>query len=472
MACCRATCFAGQWQRKAIAGLWISGDLTHWLFYVEAIFAVTDSPVPVFSDDIAFSLLRAQFDAGVARAQPEHVVPPALKEVLSQPGPWHGTKTGPRTGRLMVVGAGKASAAMACAVELALPDLARATVAGLVVTRYGHAVPCDRIEIVEAAHPVPDQAGHDAARRIIELVHPLGADDTVIALISGGGSALLTLPCEGLGLADKQLINDALLRSGAPIDEMNCVRKHLSAIKGGQLARAVYPARLVTLAISDVPGDDPSVIASGPTVPDPTTQAQARAILEKYRIDLTPAAAARLNDPAHETPKAGDAIFEHAEYRLVAAPMASLEAAAQLAWSQGLEPIILGDALEGEARELGRAHADEALKRLGRGRDRPIVLLSGGETTVTVSGKPGAAGAMPSIFWPLHWRVGGRAAFMPLPATPMASTGPRTMPERSAGPYTLKAMRDELIDPWRCLTGHDAYTAFEAVVGLVVTGRH
>ena len=299
------------------------------------------------------ALLRILLDAAIAAADPAICIPPHLPE--------------PPKGRTIVVGAGKASAAMAQAVERHW----NGPLSGLVVTRYGHVVACERIAIVEAAHPVPDAAGRDAAARILEMVRGLGKDDLVLCLVSGGGSALLTLPAEGLTLEDKQSVSRALLRSGADIGEMNCVRKHLSAIKGGRLAAAAAPARLVTLAISDVPGDDPAVIASGPTVPDPTTFADARAILEKYGIEPPAAVRRHLGRAAAETPKPGDPRLAHAEYWLVATPQRSLEAAADAARRAGVTPIILGDAIEGEAREIAKVHAGVARQVARHGQPCP-----------------------------------------------------------------------------------------------------
>lgn len=264
------------------------------------------------------AFLRSLFDAAVAAASPDICVPVHLP-------------TPPR-GRTIVVGAGKAAAAMARAVEA---HWAR-PLAGLVVTRYGHSVPTRQIAVVEAGHPMPDEAGTVAAGRILDLVQGLGPDDLVLALISGGGSALLSLPAPGIALADKQAINKALLKSGAPISEMNCVRKHLSAIKGGRLALAAHPARVVSLIISDVPGDDPATVASGPTVPDVTTLADARAILNKYGIVLSPAVAAHLDRAESETPKPGDPRFAHVENRVIATAKGSLEAAAEIARRAGI----------------------------------------------------------------------------------------------------------------------------------------
>jgi glycerate 2-kinase len=322
-------------------------------------------------DASARALLRRLFDAAVAEADPARVVPRHL------PAP-------PR-GRTIVVGAGKASAAMARAFEERWAD----DLSGLAVTRYGHGVPCKRVEIVEAAHPAPDEKGVEAARRILAMVGGLAEDDLVVALISGGGSALLCLPAEGLSLADKQAVNRALLSSGASIEEMNCVRKHLSAVKGGRLAAAAHPARVVTLLISDVPGDDPAIVASGPTVADPTTFADARAILRKYGISPPAAVAAHLAAERDETPKPGDPRLKRAEAHLIATPQASLMAAARIAEAAGVAPLVLGDSIEGESREVARVIAGVAqqVRRYGQPCPAPAVLLSGGETTVTVRGK-------------------------------------------------------------------------------------
>ena len=308
----------------------------------------------------AKTLLRQMFDVAVAAALPSQVLAAHLPDKPA--------------GRVVVVGAGKASAAMGAALEAAWGPCE-----GLIVTRYDHAVPCAGIELVEASHPVPDAAGADAARRILDLASGLGEGDLLVALISGGGSSLLSLGAAGVSLADKQALNRALLASGASIDEMNCVRKHVSAVKGGRLAAAAYPARVLTLVISDVPGDDPSHIASGPTVADASTLDDAREIVARYRMALPASITAALADPVNETPK----VLERAELRMIAAPMASLLAA------QAVCPIpclILGDAIEGEAREVGRAMAGIALsvRQHGLPVAPPYVLLSGGETTVTL----------------------------------------------------------------------------------------
>lgn len=318
------------------------------------------------------ALLRQMFDAAIAAAQPVHIVPPHL------PSPQE------LKGRLVVIGAGKASAAMARAVEEHWPG----ELSGLVVTRYGYAVPCKRIEIVEAAHPVPDAAGLAAAQRMLDLVRGLTADDLVLCLISGGGSALLPLPIDGLTLEHKQALNRELLKSGASINEMNCVRRHLSAIKGGRLAAACHPARVQTLAISDVPGDDPINIASGPTVPDPTTCTDALAIVQRYGIELPREVRDVLASGRGESIKPGDPRLAHAEIRLIATPQRALEAVAKVARAAGVTPLLLGDAIEGEAREVGKAMAGVARSAAQHGHPLapPCVLLSGGETTVTVRG--------------------------------------------------------------------------------------
>ena len=325
------------------------------------------------------AFLRSLYDAAVRRAMPLHnmaaVLPPVPK------------------GRTLVLGAGKAGASMVHALEALWPQ--DAPLSGLVVTRYGHlperpaGVPA-RVDIVEAAHPVPDAAGLQASERILALTQGLGADDLVLCLISGGGSALLTLPAEGLTLADKQRINKDLLHSGANITEMNCVRKHLSRIKGGRLAAACAPAQVVTLTISDVPGDDPSVIASGPTVPDATTCQDALAILQRYGIELPPALMQALQAGRLETPKPGDAVFARTDVRMMATPMQSLQAAAELARAAGITPYILSDEIEGESREVGKVHAALA-RAAARGQGafvKPCVILGGGETTVTVRPLP------------------------------------------------------------------------------------
>jgi len=328
-------------------------------------------------DDAEF--LRSLFDAAVAAADPRRCLPAALERALSAPPP----------GRTVVLGAGKASGSMARVVEdfwnQRYPDR---SLEGLVVTRYEHAVRCARIEVVEAAHPIPDDAGRMAAGRMLKIADSLGPDDLAICLMSGGGSALLSFPAKGITLEDKQSITTDLLKSGATIHEMNCVRKHLSSIKGGRLASTIEPARLIGFVISDVPGDELDVISSGPTVPDPTTYADARAVLEKYTVTPPTSITLHLRDTQDETPKPGDSAFANATTTVVATPQMALKAAAEVARKAGVIPVILGDAIEGEAREVARVHAGIAsqVARHGQPANPPCVLLSGGETTVTVTG--------------------------------------------------------------------------------------
>ncbi len=398
-------------------------------------------------------LLRALFDAAVAAADPALVLPANLPE--------------PPRGRTVVVGAGKASAAMGLALERHWAG----ELSGLIVTRYGHGAPCKRIEVVEAAHPIPDAAGEAAAARILDLVSGLGEDDLVLALISGGGSALLSLPADGLSLADKQAINRALLRSGASIDEMNCVRKHLSRIKGGRLAVEAWPAHTVSLLISDVPGDDPGVIASGPTVPDATSTADARAILGRYGIELAPAVLRHLGSAAAETPKPGDSRLARASVRLIAAPQLSLEAAAKLALAAGVAPVLLGDALEGEAREVGKVMAGiaQSVARHGRPVAAPAVLLSGGETTVTVRGQ-GRGGRNVECLLGLAVALGGEPRIWALAADTDGIDGAEEVAGAIVAPDSLARARAAGFDPRATLAANDAHSLFEALGDQVVTG--
>lgn len=401
----------------------------------------------------AQDILRQLFDAAIAAADPESCVPPHMP-------PDDG-------GRLIVIGAGKASAAMARAVERHWSG----PLDGLVVTRYGHGVPCERIEIVEAAHPVPDAAGEAAAARILAKLAGLRAQDRVLALISGGGSALLAAPAEGLSLADKRAITAALLKSGASIGEMNCVRKHLSAIKGGRLAAAAWPAPVLTLAISDVPGDDPAVIASGPTVPDPTTAAEALAIIERYRIEIPAKLRERLQSGELETPKPGDPRLTASDYRLVASPRLMLEAAAAEARCLGIEPLILGDALEGEAREVGKVLAGVALScaRHGSPARKPCVLLSGGETTVTVRGQ-GRGGRNTEFLLALALALDGAPGIDALAADTDGIDGSEDNAGAFVGPDTLARAKAAGINVRACLAGNDAWYCFSRLGDLLVTG--
>ncbi len=371
----------------------------------------------------------------------------------------------------MVIGAGKAAAAMAQAVERHWP--AESPLGGLVVTRYGHGVGgLSRIEVMEAAHPVPDAAGAQAATRMLTLLDGLTGDDLVLCLLSGGGSALLSLPAPGLSLADKQAVNRALLRSGASIGEMNCVRRHLSAIKGGRLAAASRPARLVSLLISDVPDDDPAVIASGPTVPDATTLADARDVLARWGIEPPPAVAAALANPACETLKPGDPAFAQAEVRLIATARASLDAAAEIARAAGVTPVILGAAIEGEAAEAGRVMAGIALHaaRHGQPARPPCVLISGGETTVTMRGAGGRGGRNAEFLLALTVALDGHAGIHALAGDTDGIDGTEDNAGALIAPGTLARARALGLDPRRALHDRDVYPVFAALGDLVVTG--
>ena len=399
------------------------------------------------------AFLQDLFAAAVAAAQPALCLPPHLP-----PKP---------KGRTVLVGAGKASAEMARVVEANWDG----PLSGLVVTRYGHAVPCQRIEIAEAAHPVPDAAGMAAAQRILDTVQGLTADDLVICLISGGGSALLTLPAAGLTLDDKQAVNHELLRCGANITEMNCVRKHLSAIKGGRLAVAAAPAPIVTLAISDVPGDDPAVIASGPTVADPTTYAEARAILERYGAAVPEAAARCLQAEPDETPKPGDPRLDRCRTVLVARPQASLEAAAEVALQADITPVILGDAIEGEAREVGKVHAAIAqqIARHGQPAAAPAVLLSGGETTVTMTGE-GRGGRNGEFALSLAIALDGTPGINAIACDTDGIDGSEDNAGAIVTPDTLTRAAAAGISAGERLADNDAYGFFEPLGGLVMSG--
>jgi hydroxypyruvate reductase len=398
-------------------------------------------------------LLRSLFDAAVAAADPALIMPQHLPEAPK--------------GRTNVVGAGKAAAAMAAAVEKHW----RGPLEGLVVTRVGHSAPTRRIRVVEAGHPNPDSAGMAAAGEILAMMHGLTSDDLVLALISGGGSALLSLPAGEVTLADKQAITRALLKSGARIDEMNAVRKHLSAIKGGRLAIAAAPARVVALIISDVPGDDLSVIASGPTVADITTLADAREVLARYRIDLPARVAAHLAEPMNETPKPGDPRLAKVENRLIATPRGSLLAAAVEAREAGYAPLILGDAIEGEARECGIVHAGIALSAARHGEPvrPPCVLLSGGETTVTIKGQ-GRGGRNSEFALSLAIALDGREGVYALAADTDGIDGFEAAAGAIVTPDTLARARALGLDPRAHLDNNDSYSLFAALGDLVVTG--
>jgi glycerate 2-kinase len=405
------------------------------------------------ADSSPRALLTAMFHAAIASAQPAVCVPPHLPEA-------------PR-GRLIVVGAGKASAAMAQAVERHWPG----PLSGLVVTRYGYGVPCSRIEIVEAAHPVPDAAGMRAAERMLALVRDLSPDDLVLCLISGGGSALLPLPAPGLTLELKQTLGRALLASGATISEFNCVRRHLSNIKGGRLGAACHPARVLTLLMSDVPGDRPTDIASGPTVADPTTCADALNILRRYAIDVPPAVRELLESGRGESVKPGDARLAGAEMRMIATPQMALEAAAELARSAGYAAHILGDAIEGEAREVGTAFAGIAAQVADRAQpfDSPCVLLSGGETTVTVRGA-GRGGRNVEFLLSLAVALDGHARVFGIAGDTDGVDGQEEIAGAVIAPDTLARAWQLGLRPKEVLANNDAHTFFQALGDSVITG--
>ncbi|MDJ0993589.1 MAG: glycerate kinase [Dinoroseobacter sp.] len=391
--------------------------------------------------------LRGLFRAAVAAADPAIAVPKFLP-----PRP---------AGRVVVVGAGKASAKMAQAVEAAWGPCE-----GLVIVPYGSALPTEGIEIVEARHPVPDASGEAAAARILKLVSDLMEGDLALCLISGGGSALLAAPGEGISLEDKQAVNKGLLACGAAIEEMNCLRKHLSRIKGGRLTVAAWPARTITLTISDVPGDDPATIASGPTVADPTTATDAREIAARYHLDLSDAVAAYLQTPAAETPDPAHPAFASAQCHMIATPQHALLAAADAARAEGVTPIILGDALEGEARELGIVMAGIARAAVDHGNPvkGPAVLLSGGETTVTVRTAPGRGGRNSEFLlsFGLH-AVDGVSAIA-------CDTDGIDGSEDNAGAVWVPRVAEHKADARSFLDGHDAYSFFEKAGGLVMSG--
>ena len=398
-------------------------------------------------------LLKAMFKAAVDAAQPALCLPPHLP-------------ASPK-GRTIVVGAGKASGAMAKAVE----DHWQGPLEGLVVTRYGHRLPTSRIEVVEASHPVPDAAGRDAAMRILKMVQGLSPDDLVLCLISGGGSALLALPAEGVSLADKQAVNKALLKSGATIGEINAVRKHLSAIKGGRLALAAAPARVVSLLISDVPGDDPSVIASGPTVPDASTYADALAILEKHAIAAPASVLARLKSEAEETPKPGDPRLAKVETIMIATPQASLEAAASVARKAGVTPVILGNAIEGELRDVALVHAGIARQCAGYSQPAapPCVLISGGETTIALKGK-GKGGRNTEFLLALAIALDGDPRIYAVAGDTDGVDGSEDNAGALIYPDTLARAEAAGLNAKAMLADNDPWTFFNGIGDLLVTG--
>lgn len=410
------------------------------------------------------AFLVSLFGTAVAAAQPH---------CLS----W-GLPTPPR-GRVVVVGAGKAAAAMARTFE----EQWREPVSGLVVTPYGHGIPCERIEVVEAAHPVPDERGREAAVRILALAEELTADDLLVCLFSGGGSALLALPAPGITLQDKQTVSRALLRCGAPIDDINCLRKHLSAIKGGRLAAAAHPARVITYLVSDVPGDDPTVIASGPTTPDRTTYGDALAALGRWAVKGPAAVEARLlagagatsdvglhDDLPDETPKPSDPKFARDEVIVLATAADAMAAVAAVARSASVTPLLLGDDLQGEARRLGAEHARLVFAHASGGSCRlPCVIVSGGETTVTVRGS-GRGGRNAEYLLSLAIALGGHPGVWAIACDTDGIDGTEDNAGAIVGPSTLSRARAAGLDPERHLATNDAYALFATLEDLVVTG--
>ena len=407
-----------------------------------------------WTDQKAREALDRIFRASIAAADPRHMLAAHLP---ARPA-----------GRCVVVGAGKSAAVMAAALEDAWPDV---ELTGVVVTRYGHLVQTRRLRVIEANHPVPDANSELGAQCVLDAVQGLGPNDLVIALISGGGSALMALPVDGLTLADKQAVNRALLASGATISEMNAVRKHLSRIKGGRLAAAAAPAHVVTLAISDVPGDDPAVIASGPTVPDPTTFSEARSIIARYGVTLPPAVAARLQEEADETPKPGQ--LSHTEFRMIATPSMALRAAAEEASRLGLSPLILGDALEGESREVGTVMAGiaKSVAMHGQPIQRPAVLLSGGETTVSIGPEgAGRGGRNTEFLLALAVALGSAEGIWAIAGDTDGIDGTEDAAGAFVAPDTLTRARSAGLDPHGVLDAHDSYGLFDAIGDLVRTG--
>ncbi len=397
-------------------------------------------------------LLKAMFTAAVDAALPSLCVPAHLP---ARP-----------KGRTIVIGAGKASGAMAKALE----DAWDGPIEGLVVTRYGYRVPTERLEVVEAAHPVPDAAGREAALRIFNMVQGLTQDDLVLCLISGGGSALLAAPAEGMSLEDKQVVNKALLKSGATISEMNTVRKHLSAIKGGRLAAAAWPAKVVALMISDVPGDDPSIIASGPTVPDPSTNQEALCIIEKYAIEVPPSVREVLRTGS-ETPKPGDPRLANVENIMIATPQASLEAAGDVARRAGVKPVILGDSIEGESRDVALVHAGIARQCALRGQPEqpPCVLISGGETTITLKGK-GKGGRNTEFLLALAIALNGMPGIYALAGDTDGVDGSEDNAGAMITPDTLARAETAGLNAKAMLADNDPWTFFNGIGDLLVTG--
>ncbi|TIL28319.1 glycerate kinase [Mesorhizobium sp.] len=399
------------------------------------------------------SFLAAIFNAAVAAADPQRTIRDHLPAMPK--------------GRTIVIGAGKGSAQMAAAFEKVWDG----PIEGLVVTRYGYGASCQRIEIIEAAHPVPDAAGLEASRRLLEKVQGLTADDLVVALISGGGSALLPAPAEGLTLADEIAVNEALLASGAPIAAMNTIRKQVSTIKGGRLAAAAYPAKLVSLVVSDIPGDNPALVASGPTVPDSGNREDALASIAAYDMKLPAAVMAHINSPAADAPRVDDPRFSRNEVHLIASAGVSLEAAAVEARRQSIEAVILSDSIEGEAREVGGVHAAIAREVATRNRPfrKPVLVLSGGETTVTLRAK-GKGGRNSEFLLAFAIGISGIGGVHALAADTDGIDGSQDNAGAFADGSTVSRMRAAGVDAKAMLAGNNAWTAFKAVGDLFVPG--
>jgi hydroxypyruvate reductase len=404
------------------------------------------------SDDRAF--LASLFKAAVAAADPRGALAATLPERPK--------------GRTVVIGAGKGAAQLAAAFE----DLWDGPLEGVVITRYGYACPTRQIRVLEAAHPVPDEAGLAATEALFKAVSGLGPDDLVVALICGGGSALLAAPAAGLTLEDEVALNKALLASGAPIGAMNAIRKQISRIKGGRLAAAAHPARVVSLIVSDVPGDDPAQVASGPTVPDDVGRAEALRAVRDYAIDLPDRIVRHLQDAPEDAPKSDDPRFAGNVVQVIASAARSLEAAADVARSTGVEAVILSDAIEGEAREVARMHGAMAREVAQRGRPfaAPVVMLSGGETTVTIKGDHGRGGRNSEFMLSLALEIEGCAGISALAADTDGIDGSEDNAGAFADGQTVTRMRAAGLDPAALLAGHDAWSAFDAVGQLFVTG--
>ena len=406
----------------------------------------------------ARELLESMFQKAVQAAHPASALPPHLPEP-------------PSRGRLVILAAGKAAGSMTQVAEQRYAELPQNRIAGLGITRHGYGRPTKRIPVIEAGHPVPDKIGVSGTKRVLALADALDANDLALVLLSGGASANWIAPAPGLALEEKQAVTRALLKSGANIGEMNAVRKHLSRIKGGRLTKRAHPAKVVTLAISDVPGDDPAVIGSGPTVPDPTTLAEAREIVSRYRLKLPDAITRALDDPGNETPKPGDQIFSGSDYRIVARPADALRAAAECAGAAGYECVMLGDRLQGEAREVAAGHARLALEL--RAQNRRVAILSGGELTVTLRGN-GRGGPNQEYALALAIHLDGAPGIAALAADTDGTDGGSGRPDDPAGafvdPTTLERARRAGLDPAAFLADNNSTGFFNGIGDLFRPG--